>query len=74
MSTVPIEHVQQHLAELIQDASHGGEVVITEGGRPLACLTAPPMEGGVKDLSPLFGLLNGKMQIMSNFDEPLNEF
>jgi len=36
--TVNIEDVQTHLADLLQTASEGGEIVIVNNGKPLARL------------------------------------
>ncbi len=39
--TVNIEEAKAHLANLLQTASQGGEIVIVDNGRPLARLIPP---------------------------------
>ena len=66
MHTVTLAEAQARLPELIAETQRGEEVVITADAQPVARLT--PASGW-----PLFGMLRGKMEMMPDFDEPLEE-
>lgn len=78
MHTVTVEEAQAHLPELIAETQNGGEVLITQNDQPVAKLAAPPLaepiNKGEHYRFALMGLLKGKMEIMPDFDEPLDEF
>ena len=71
MSTVSIEEAQAHLAELIGHLKPGEEVVITQGGIPLARVKKTeeaswPCTAGIY-AKPEFWMAD-------DFDAPLNDF
>ena len=70
MSTIPLEEAQTRLAELIGTLTPGGEVVITQGERPVARLL--PVESPAR--RPVFGSCKGMMTILSDDDEHLKDF
>jgi antitoxin (DNA-binding transcriptional repressor) of toxin-antitoxin stability system len=65
--TVTIEQAQQQLAELVQEAAEGGDVVILAGDKsgvrlvPLRVTGGPRQFGGYRDL----------IDIADDFDDPL---
>jgi prevent-host-death family protein len=70
MSTVTIEEAQSKLPELIDHLAAGEEVVITRNSLPVAKLVAPaPMSP-----QPLFGRGRGKVTVVSEDDEHLEDF
>jgi len=67
MHTVTLAEAQARLPELIAETQRGEEVIITADEQPVARLA--PTSGW-----PLFGMLKGKIEMMPDFDEPLEEF
>lgn len=68
--TVDLKQAGSHLAELVEQAKHGAEVVLTERGEPVAKIipitrTKPQRE---------FGSAQGLITISDDFNEPLDEF
>lgn len=55
MSTVTLEEAKSKLAELVERLPQEGEIVITDGAKPVARLSAPGRWGGqsVFDIKPL---------------------
>ena len=68
MQTVSLEHAREHLSELVAEAGRGKEIVIAEGGRPVARLAPPPVVPPEKPAS-LLGLLKGQVWMTPDFDE-----
>ena len=69
--TVNIHEAKTQLSKLIQRALNGEEVVIAKDGSPVVKLTPIQAEGWKR---PAPGLYAGQIKIMSNFDDPLEEF
>jgi prevent-host-death family protein len=68
MRQVNIHEAKTHLSQLLEDVSHGEEVIIARAGKPIARLI------GVGDLpSRQRGLLKGAIQVAPDFDAPLPE-
>lgn len=65
--TVNIDEAKSQLADLIAIASEGGEVIITQDGKPLARLVsmAQPKKKRIA------GLNRGSIWTSQDFDEPL---
>jgi prevent-host-death family protein len=72
MSTrfIDLEHAREQLADLVYEASRGGEVVITSHDEPVARLVAY----GTVHPRPRFGSAQGLIVISDAFDEPLEDF
>lgn len=68
MHEVTIEEAQGQLPTLIDELSHGEEVVIVKNGKPAAKLVA------VADKRPGFGSMKGQIAISDDFDAPLDDF
>lgn len=67
MDTVNIYEAKTHLSKLVDRASHGEDVIIGRGGKPLARLTTlAPVKRTVR-----FGVLKGKVKVADDFDAPL---
>ena len=71
MNTVSIEEAQARLAELIQQLAPGEEMVITDGGRPVAQVkkaerTSWPSKAGCYQKSEFW--------MAPDFDAPLEDF
>ncbi|MCU0705313.1 MAG: type II toxin-antitoxin system prevent-host-death family antitoxin [Fimbriiglobus sp.] len=67
--TVTLQEAQSQLPELLASLTPGDEVVITRDGKPVARLT-PELPIGV----PIPGRGKGKLTIISDDDEHLNDF
>jgi prevent-host-death family protein len=65
--TVNVDEAQSQFADLLAIASNGGEVIITQDGKPLARLVpiAPPKKKRIA------GLNRGSIWTSEDFDEPL---
>lgn len=59
-----------HLADLVEQAKHGEEVVLTEGGEPAAKIIPTARAKPQRQ----FGSARGLITMSENFDEPLDEF
>lgn len=69
MATVPIETAERNLAELIEQARRGEEVIIAEKGEPMVRLV--PVRQPQRQRR--FGALRGQIQVPDSFFEPLPE-
>lgn len=70
MKQVNIHEAKTHLSKLIQAAENGEEIVIARAGKPVVKITAyQPTKPGRRNL----GLLEGKIWISDDFDDPLPE-
>lgn len=63
--TVDVSEVRLRLAELLSEVRAGAEIVVTEGGAPIARL--------VPATARVAGLHAGTIWISDDFDEPLPE-
>lgn len=70
MKTVNIDHAAPHLAQLIQDALDGEEVILARGDVPVVRLApvAPARPGRTS------GWARGQVRIADDFDAPLGDF
>jgi prevent-host-death family protein len=68
---VNIHEAKTHLSKLIQRALNGEEVIIAKDGSPVIKLIPIQSEGWKR---PGPGLYAGKIEIMPDFDDPLEEF
>ncbi len=66
--TINLETVEKQLAELLALAERGGEIVITQNGKPLARLEAVAPPSKKKRVA---GLNRGAIWTSEDFDEPL---
>ena len=66
-NTVSVDEAKNKLIDLITIASKGGEVIIMQGGKPLARLV-PVAQPTRKRIA---GLNRGSIWISQDFDEPL---
>ncbi len=69
MSPVELEDAKEHLAELVEQAAQGEDVVITRNNRPLARIV-PIRSRGPRQ----FGSAKGLIEIAEDFDAPLEDF
>lgn len=67
--TVTIDEAQSQFADLLAIVSEGGEVIITQNGKPLARLI-PMVQPKTKRIA---GLNRGSIWTSEDFDEPLPE-
>jgi prevent-host-death family protein len=65
--TIDIDEAKSQFADLIAIASEGGEVIITQNGKPVARLV-PATQSGKKRIA---GLNRGSIWTSEDFDEPL---
>ena len=69
MHRVHVEEAQGRLAELIEEAAEGRDVVIAHGnGTAVRLVPVQP------DARPRFGSARGMFSIGDDFDEPLEDF
>ena len=68
---VDIAEAESRLAELIQAAKSGDQVVITEDGKPVAEIKATPARP--KRRKPQFGTMRGKWHLKPGWDKPITE-
>jgi prevent-host-death family protein len=68
MATVNIHAAKTHLSRLVEAAERGEETVIARAGRPVAKLV--PIAPAQAEKRVL-GLLEGKLIIFDEFDDPL---
>ncbi len=69
MRTVNIHEAKTHLSRLVEEVSHGEEVVIAKAGKPMARLVPLRTAGKRRRL----GMLAGKFSVPVDFDAPLPE-
>lgn len=70
--TLTVEEAQARLSDVLRGLSPGDEVVITDAGKPVATLTAPPPPPPAPRPGP--GLLKGQIVYMAaDFDAPLDD-
>lgn len=62
--TVNIYEAKTHLSKLVAEAEAGAEIVIARNNRPVALLTAVPMQRSVR----VPGALRGRVRIAADFD------
>jgi len=67
MTIIDITKAQQNLAELIEAAAQGNEVIITRADGSAVQLI--PVATG----TPKFGSARGKIRLSADFDEPLDD-
>jgi len=72
MPQIDIAKALNEMAELIDAAINGEEVIITKNNQPVVKLM--PISLTKKRRFPLFGSDNGLIAISDDFDEPLEEF
>ena len=65
--TINVEEAKNQLPDLLAPALDGNEVIITEGGKPVARLV--PITSPQK--KRVAGLNRGKVSASADFDEPL---
>jgi prevent-host-death family protein len=67
---IDLKQAQAHLADLVEQAKQGGEVVLTEGGEPVAKIIPISRARTPRE----FGSAKGLITIADDFDEPLEDF
>lgn len=67
---IDLGQAQTRLAELVQEAARGEEVILTEGGEPVARIIPILQAREMRE----FGSARGLIHIAADFDSPLDEF
>lgn len=70
MHRVELNEAKMHLAELIEAATQGQEVVITKNDHPVVKLVPIP----ATKPRPQFGSAKGLIRMAEDFDVPLEDF
>jgi prevent-host-death family protein len=70
MTTFNIHEAKTHFSKLLERVLKGEEVIIAKAGKPVARIL--PVVANVTTRMP--GIDKGKITIMPNFDDPLEEF
>ena len=70
MAIFNIHEAKTHFSKLLERVLNGEEVVIAKAGKPIARIL--PVVTNVSQRKP--GIDKGKVIIMPNFDDPLEEF
>jgi prevent-host-death family protein len=66
-TTVDVQEAQTHLSELLSLAKQGNEIIIVEGGTPLARLVPFASQNRPR----VAGLHQGAMEMRADFNDPL---
>ncbi len=76
MMTIDTQHMTPVVAEAIQKALAGEEIILAENGKPFAKITQVVKVGQNKSKKKrIIGLREGSLKYMADdFDEPLNDF
>jgi prevent-host-death family protein len=69
MQKVSVHEAETQLSKLIEQASQGDEILIVEGGVPIARLSAI----GASGVGRRFGAMAGRARVDERFFEPLPE-
>lgn len=67
---VDLNHAQSLLPDLVRRAVRGEDVVLTDGGEPVARIIPITRALGPRQ----FGSARGLIRMMDDFDEPLEDF
>ena len=67
--TVSIAEAKNRLTELIRAVESGENIIITRHGRPVAQLTAPPVE----KRKVQFGGMRDRIKLLPGWDDPITE-
>jgi prevent-host-death family protein len=67
---IDLGQAQTRLAELVQEAARGEEVILTEGGEPVARIIPITRARGPRE----FGSARGLIHMAEDFDAPLQDF
>jgi prevent-host-death family protein len=70
MTTFNVHEAKTHFSKLLERVLKGEEVIIAKAGKPVARIL--PVVANVTTRTP--GIDKGKITIMPNFDDPLDEF
>lgn len=70
MAIFNVHEAKTHFSKLLERVLNGEEVVIAKAGKPIARIL--PVAANVPQRKP--GTDKGKVIIMPNFDDPLEEF
>ena len=70
MTVFSIDEAESHFSELLERVLNGEEVIIVKAGKPVARIL--PVTSEVSSRQP--GNDKGKVIIMPDFDDPLEEF
>ena len=70
MQTIDLNKFQENLAELVELAAYGEELIITKNHKPFVKLV-PAIE---RKRQRQFGSAKGLIKIAEDFDEPLYDF
>lgn len=71
MANFNVQQARKHLSKLIERASNGEEIVITQAGKPIARLLPIFEKHGAPRIP---GIDKGRIIIKPDFDVPLHEF
>jgi prevent-host-death family protein len=67
---IDLNHARTRLPELVRQAARGEDVILTEGGEPVAKII--PFRRAMAPRE--FGSARGLIHMSDDFDEPLEEF
>ncbi len=75
MITIDTQHMTPAVAEAIQKALAGEEIMLADNGKPFAKITQVVKVGQDKPKKRIIGLWKGSLKYMcDDFDEPLDDF
>jgi len=67
---IDLSHAQVQLAELVQQAARGEDVILTDAGMPVAKIVPIAHAQGPRE----FGSARGLIHMSDDFDAPLEDF
>lgn len=67
---IDVSQARERLAELVRDAARGEDVILTEGGEPVARIIPIAGAQGPRE----FGSARGMIHMADDFDAPIEDF
>ncbi|SOD03282.1 prevent-host-death family protein [bacterium JGI 053] len=67
---IDLNHAEVRLAELVRQAARGEDVILTEGGMPVARIVPISQAQGPRE----FGSVKGLIHMADDFDAPIEDF
>ncbi|HST60279.1 MAG TPA: type II toxin-antitoxin system prevent-host-death family antitoxin [Longimicrobium sp.] len=67
---IDLSHAKSQLPELVRQAARGDDVILTEGGEPVAMIIPITRAHAPRQ----FGSAKGLIEMRDDFDEPLDDF
>ena len=70
---VSAAEVKDRLPELIRAMNSGEQVLLTDEGRPVAQITAPPVATPTAKRQVILGSMRDRIKLLPGWDDPITE-